>query len=45
MARRLYQNELPEAALVAHANYVVSGAPCCTSAPGSSDEVRAEVLL
>ena len=44
VARRLYQNELPEAALIAHAKYVDSGTPPCISAPGSSDEVRAGVL-
>jgi hypothetical protein len=41
VVRRLYQNELPEAALIAHAKYVDSGTPPCTPALGSSDEVRA----
>lgn len=44
VARRLYQNELPEAALIAHAKYVDSGTTPCISAPGSSDEVHAGVL-
>jgi hypothetical protein len=44
VARRLYQNELPEAALIAHARYVESGIPPCNSPPDSSDEGRAGVL-
>jgi hypothetical protein len=44
VARRLYQNELPEAALIAHAKHVESGTPRCISTPGSSDEARAGVL-
>jgi len=40
VARRLYQNELPEAALIAHAKYVDSGTAACTSALASSDEAR-----
>ena len=44
VARRLYQNELPEAALIAHAKYVDSGTPPRNSAPGSSGEARAGVL-
>jgi len=44
VARRLYKNELLEAALIARAKYFDSGTPPCTSVLGSSDEVRAGVL-